>query len=101
MRHEIVELLVQAQTEYHELVLYRSQIHIINRVGQTLVQQLLMLGRGSSGQLQGFPVGFAQDIVEGILYVFTGTQIKIFYFPIPLNLLISHSVQSLVHGLST
>lgn len=64
--------LLQAQTEYHELVLYSSCLHVVNRISQALVQEVPFTSRSTSIPSCGPPLGFAEDIAAGTVFVFTG-----------------------------
>jgi len=62
---------MQAQTEYHELVLYKSRLHIVNRVSQVLVQDLpFTRTTGVTGAVN--PLGFVEDVSTGTLFIYTG-----------------------------
>ena len=63
--------MVQAQTEYHELLLYGGRLQMVNRVSQSLVQEVPLQGRTPSG-LGIQPLGFAPDPSSGTLYLYTG-----------------------------
>ena len=66
---------VQAQTEYHELVLYKSRLHVINSVSQGLTQEIVFTARSAAvggGSIN--PLGFTGDTASGTLYLFTGSR---------------------------
>lgn len=64
---------VQAQSEFHELVLYSSRVHIINRVSQTLVQDLSFHPRSLGISSPFTPLAFAEDVAAGAIYIYNGT----------------------------
>ena len=68
----ITLILLQAQTEYHELILYPSCLHIVNRISQALVQELPFNSRTTNMTPAGIPLGFAEDIAAGLIFIYTG-----------------------------
>ena len=70
-------LSLQAQTEYHELVLYSSCLHVVNRVSQALVQEVPFNSRSTGISPCGPPLGFAEDVAAGSIFVFTGLVLLI------------------------
>ena len=66
---------MQAQTQYHELVLYKSRLHVINSVSQALTQEIVLTARSAAvggGSIN--PLGFTADTASGTLYLFTGSR---------------------------
>ena len=65
---------MQAQTEYHELVLYPSRLHVVNRVSQLLVQEVPLTARGLGIGVAPHPLGFVEDVATGTLFIYMGRR---------------------------